>query len=83
MDSSNIFWKFCSPNNAYAFNPYVPPCERDPYYDDPRDVKPGSEDNPIEMVQCRQCGTYFVPDASQLRSYVSDLCEKCRNEASQ
>lgn len=22
---------------------YVPPCERDPWHDDPRDVKPGSD----------------------------------------
>ena len=22
------------------YGPYVPPCERHPYYDDPRDVKP-------------------------------------------
>lgn len=33
MDFNN-FWQS-------VFNiPYIPPCERNPYYDDPRDVKP-------------------------------------------
>lgn len=66
-----------------TYKPYIPPCGRNPYYDDPRDVKPNVEDNAIEMTQCRQCGTYFVPDGSWIRPHVLTLCEKCRGEASQ
>lgn len=83
MDSSNIFWKFCSPaGTPYTFNPYVPPCERNPYYDDPRDVGPNHDSTPINLVQCERCGTYFASPAtpSRLLQTQRHLCDECRAE---
>lgn len=80
MDSSNIFWKYCTPN---AYVSYVPPCGRDPYYDDPRDAGPKYEYVPIDLVQCERCGTYFAP-SSEVPPWVQQmqrcLCDKCRAE---
>lgn len=58
--------------------PYVPPCERDPYYEDPRDVKPDAE---IDLQQCMECGCFFQPYISfdvGSRIYCKDCLEEKR-----
>lgn len=81
--------------NSYLYDrifniihPYVPPCERNPYYKDPRDVDPSVDDSfrhpfvnsdattfCIDMRKCSKCGIYFQPD----NPFDSDLCHDCRN----
>lgn len=81
MDSSNIFWRYCTPN---AYVSYAPPCGCDPYYDDSRDIDLNRDSTPINLVQCERCGTYFAP-SSEMPPWVQQmqrcLCDKCRAEA--
>ena len=37
--------------NENLFKLYIPPCQRNPYYDDPRDVKP-EDSQIISPVDC-------------------------------
>lgn len=50
------------------YGEYVPPCERNPYYQDPRDVNPNDTFNDtvsgsefIDLSQCPLCCGYFQP----------------------
>lgn len=74
-----------------CFYQYVPPCERNPYYDDPRDVKPEERaDNGatikiyqvLELIECDECHSFFQPDyISQLRPAGSrNICPECQKK---
>lgn len=64
--------------------PYIPPCERNPYYDDPRDFNGdfstwraaiNEQENTKTLTKCVKCGTYFIPIS------FDRLCEDCRNNS--